>query len=550
VNGFNKALIISLSLFLIVPLLFSSAALASTVYVSQSGGAFNGSGTACPGQTTISAAAFNGGVESAGNTYVLCGVITTELTGNGNGSSSSPITIQFDTNAKISLPACDNSNGCLNLSGMSWVVVDGGTACGPGTSCDTDESNNVSIDTGMIENTANGTNLANHVSGVGIMLNDPSCSNCEIKNLILRNFYVYVPNSGDPTNFGVTGGFFAGGVSGGAFLKIHDLKCHDVRACLSYNPVANDNGLQVYDVDFYNADGVNIENNSASTPLLGYAIHDSHIHDIANWDDSGCPYHHDGIHSWGLTGGTNAGEQFYNNQISGNFGACPTGAIFFEGSHTNAKIYNNVFLTTYTQENNGIFNVNGSGYQVFDNTIVGDNQSGDLCFNIGAASGTPSISFQNNIVTGCNTLILTQNNPSLTAWDYNVYGGCAPTGCNSSTPFVANGGTFDTFANWKTGCSCDSHSGYGASTSYAGLNSSGVPQSSSPTINWGANLTSMGMVPLDSETSDGDLITPALRSTGSCSTQGQASCWTIGAYNYGASAPVPNPPTGLSASVQ
>jgi len=413
------------------------------------------------------------------------------LTAHGSGTSSAPITISFESNAMISLPYCDNNNGCLNISGLSWIVVDGGT-------------------NGIIQNTANGSQLANQVDSVGIMANGPSCLNCEIKNLNIINLYVHsLP--GDTHNFGVTGGIFAGGVSGSAFLKIHDNVCHDVRACLSYNPVANDSGLQVYNNNFYNADGINIENNGVS--LVGYAIHDNQIHDIANWDASGCPYHHDGIHSWALTGGTSSGELFYNNLISGNFGTCPTGALFFE-----------------------------------DNTIIGDSGVGsDICFNIGAASGRPSITFENNILVNCNTLLLTQNSPKYTLWDYNTYGGCAATGCNSGTPIVVNGSSFDTFAAWQAACACDSHSQYGAPTSFAGLNSSGVPQSGSPAINDGANMTSIGLAALDSDTSAGDTRTPTARPAGACGAPGQSSCWTIGAYNYGSGGP--NPPTNLSAVV-
>lgn len=461
-----------------------------------------------------------------GTTVNLCGTIATELTAHGSGTSSAPITISFESNAMISLPYCDNNNGCLNISGLSWIVVDGGT-------------------NGIIQNTANGSQLANQVDSVGIMANGPSCLNCEIKNLNIINLYVHsLP--GDTHNFGVTGGIFAGGVSGNAFLKIHDNVCHDVRACLSYNPVANDSGLQVYNNNFYNADGINIENNGVS--LVGYAIHDNQIHDIANWDASGCPYHHDGIHSWALTGGTSSGELFYNNLISGNFGTCPTGALFFEGTHSNSQIYNNVFMITYTQENNGIVNVNGTNFQVYDNTIIGDSGVGsDICFNIGAASGRPSITFENNILVNCNTLLLTQNSPKYTLWDYNTYGGCAATGCNSGTPIVVNGSSFDTFAAWQAACACDSHSQYGAPTSFAGLNSSGVPQSGSPAINDGANMTSIGLAALDSDTSAGDTRTPTARPAGACGAPGQSSCWTIGAYNYGSGGP--NPPTNLSAVV-
>ena len=296
-----------------------------------------------------------------GTTVHLCGTISTQLTIQGSGSSASPLTVLWEPGAKISLPYCDNTNGCIKASGRSWVILNG----------------NGTIPS--IENTANGTALANHQDSVGVLANGPSCNSCEFKNLTISNLYVYVANSHDPHNFGVTGGFFLGGVSGSDFLKIHDNICHDVRACLSYNPTANDSGLQVYNNNFYNADGINIENNSASTPLIAATIHDNHFHDIANWDDAGCPYHHDGIHSWGLTGGTNAHIDFYNNLLDGNFGGCPTGAVFFEGIHTNTRFWNNVFATTFTQEQNGIVNIGSESLQFYNNTIIGANSS-DICF--------------------------------------------------------------------------------------------------------------------------------------------------------------------------
>ena len=62
---------------------------------------------------------------------------TTELTVLGNGSSGSPVLITFQPNAQIRIPACDNTNGCIDLNGASYITIDGGTACGPGTACAT-----------------------------------------------------------------------------------------------------------------------------------------------------------------------------------------------------------------------------------------------------------------------------------------------------------------------------------------------------------------------------------------------------------------------------
>jgi hypothetical protein len=200
-----------------------------------------------------------------------------------------------------------------------------------------------------------------------------------------------------------------------------------------------------------------------------------------------------------------------------------------------------------------MINVNGTGFEVYNNTIVGADVGGDLCFNVGRPSGSPTIKFRNNIVTGCNTLLLTQNSPVIQAWDNNVYGQCTASGCNSGTPFVLNGGAaFDTFTQWRAACGCDASSQYGASMTFASLGSSGQPQAGSPTINIAANLSGLNYAPLNWDTSAGGTRSPTARVSGTCSAPGQATCWTAGAYNSGSGSGVtpPTAPTGLAATAR
>ena len=118
--------------------------------------------TACNGQTAITYSTFNAASLSPNDLTYICGTITTnaaQIIPNGSGTSGNPITIKFDTGASFSPAACNlggGSNICFNLNGLSWIVVDGGTPCGPGTACNSDEEGNVSDDTGVISNTANG----------------------------------------------------------------------------------------------------------------------------------------------------------------------------------------------------------------------------------------------------------------------------------------------------------------------------------------------------------------------------------------------------------
>jgi len=481
----------------------------------------------------------------------LCGTITAELTAQGNGSSGAPITIFFESSAKISVPACDNTNGCLNIDSKSYIVIDGGTACGPVTSCaSNEEANGIGTpQTGTIESTLNGTSGGPCAAGpcsMGVSsrgISAVNATNIEIKNLIVRNMYVH-SSSNDIPNLSSDSGILSFQGTNSVSYAIHDSTIHDGRELITYAPGNSDVGPQFYNVNlFHTAGAIKIAGSNSNSQLHSLIVHDSHIHDLFNWDAGDCvhAFHLDGIHMWGLSGGVNQNISFYNNLIDGNFGRCQTGTVFFEGENDNVQIYNNVVMTTYTQNNNGMVNVNGTNFQVYNNTIDGAESGGDLCFNVGRPSGSPAIKFQNNIVAGCNTLILTQNNPTIQVWDQNVYGQCSNTGCNSGTPFVVNGGAgFYSFAQWKAFCSnCDSHSQYGAAMTFAGLNADGSLQSSSPAVGLGANLYGLGMTVLDSDTSDGDIRTPTSRPT--------SQAWDGGAFNYGTK---PNPPTALTATVK
>jgi hypothetical protein len=331
----------------------------------------------------------------------------------------------------------------------------------------------------------------------------------------------------------------------GCVTKVHDLTIHDTTSAVAYIPAASgDNGLQIYHVYGYNYNGgVNIAGSSASNILSGASIHDNYLGSAANWDAVGCPYHHDGVHVWGQTGGEILGVNYYNNVVAGDYGGCATGAVFFEGYTGNENLYNNLFLITYTQENAGIVNLNGFNIGFYNNTIIGDLQSGDQCFDWGYASDssffyTPSISLENNVIGNCHALIV-QNTTTVTktAWDYNAYGEL-PGGGTMGYTYPAT--WYYALATWQAACACDSHSVIpsGGITASLNLNTSAVPQSGSPVIGAGANLTSLGITALASDTSAGGTRSPVARSA--------SQAWGIGAYSY---ASLPDAPTSLDVVV-
>jgi len=368
----------------------------------------------------------------------------------------------------------------------------------------------------------NGTNMIDGQSSGG--------NGWEIRNLLIGSYYVRVSILDKPP-LSEAQSIYLAGCSGCATL-IHDNTL--ANAGLAYIPTSSgDTGLQIYNNALLGGgDSMVIAGSNSSNNLSGAQIHDNYVADNGVWDTVGCAYHLDGIHIWGLNGATMSNVNFYNNWLAGNFGGCQTGAVFFEGNNQNYKIYNNIFTTTYKQNNNGIIDINGPGpFLVANNTIIGNNVS-DVCFGVGSPAGSPTITFENNIVGNCSTNFLLQNSPTLLSWDYNAYegGGWADPG----PPW------YGTLAQWQAACKCDTHGQFYSTESALQLNSDGIPQSGSPVINLGADLSGLNIASLNMDTSAGDTQTPVQR----------ISPWTIGASNAGGGNPPPAPPTGLSAQVQ
>lgn len=530
-NRARKLLFLASLIMLLAPLMFASA---TNVYITPNGSA-QGSCTSNP-QTPAwfnNGANWGGGASQIGpgTTVLLCGTVTTPITFQGSGSSGSPVTLTFDTGAKISLGVCPSS-GCLNLAYQSWIVVDGGKTCGW-------VNQELVACNGTIIPTASGTAYGNGGTSSFTVVAD-GCGNCEIRNLEVAT-YVHTSASDSP------GGDMRGvqnlqAVSGGAFYYVHNMIVHDAASGIVFVPSGN----PVSNFAFYNNaeysvnSGVDVSNNNNGT-ITGGSVHDNHIYNTGVWDTSGCAFHHNSMHSFAYTQ-TNSGIQFYDNQMDGNWGGCPTSELFYEGSgslNNNCIVFNNIFAGTYQQENNGVVSITcGGTLQFYNNTIVGDDQSGDVCLSLNLSNGGTA-QVKNNIITNCNQLW--ETNSSAGAWgsgfDRNTWGGTS-----SGSPWAYSCGSGGcSYANslsaWQSVCSCDSHSTFGASTSYVGVNSNGTPQSTSPAIGTGANLSDLGMAPLDSD------ITGAERPGGS-------TAWTGGAYSYGSASSSPNPPSGLTADVE
>ena len=535
--------------FVFIAIAFSSASTVATdIYVAQNAAGGN-TGADCA--NAHSAAWFNSaanwgsstGQIGAGDTVHLCGTFTgnagsTMLTVQGSGVSGQPITILFEPGAVLQAPYWASSLGVVTAGaitlgkGRSWIVVDGGT-------------------NGVVKNTANGSSLANRAASTGI--SGFACSNCTIQNLTIANIYVNVSGNGSLGDNSVARAIDFTGSN----WTIANNTIHDCGWCVvDFYSGTSDTNENLHSNNIYNfGHAFALAASATNASLSNYSLHDNHIHDAANWSASGCPFHQDGLHTFGTSGSSMSGLYVYNNLFDGDWGSCPTGFIFVEGgasstpSHMQSSSWwNNVFIVptgaaVNTQGWFGLFSGESGSQEVLNNTFVAANATDNtLCM---AMVGMSGLTFENNTIAPCGDPVRIDNSTLLAA-DYNFYGQSCSNGGNC---FIWNGGFKGSFANWKTACSCDSH---GIQNNTPKLNPDGSPQSGSPILQEAVNLSGSAtgtLATLAQDTTEGNSRTALNRPTGTCSNQGTATCWDIGAYQYSTSTP-PSAPNGLQAVVQ
>jgi len=521
---------------LLLLLALSPIARANDIYISQSG---SGSGSSCT--STLSAAFFNNssnwgtgaGQIGPGTTVHLCGTFTgapnsVMLTFRGNGTSSSPITVLFESGAQLNAPYWSGS-GAINMLGRSNLVVDGGA-------------------NGVIQNTANGDLLANkQISSLIYALN---CNSCTVRNRTLANAYVTVRNQ---STLGGTMTQMTAVTFSGSNWTISGNTIHDCGWCL-FDPYGNgDTNINVHHNDIYNWDhGFTFATNGPNSGSNLF-FHDNKMHDNLNLETQGCMYHLDGMHFFGTSGSSMSGIYVYNNYFYGALSTCSTGFIFMEGGSgtpahaSNTFWWNNVFDATGADgavSNGwvGIFSGENGVTKFLNNTFLYNNVADNTnCYNIGSIN---NLTFQGNVANGCNigvNLGSLSNTPG-SQIDYNFYGGA----CSASNNcFVYNQSFAGSFSAYQSKSGFDLHSKT-SSYSAALLNSDGSPQSGSPVRSSSLNLSltaTANMLSLNSDTTRGGARTSVARPS--------SALWDIGAYQYGsASVTSPAAPTGLTASVQ
>lgn len=465
-----------------------------------------------------------------GNVLHICGTGTaalgaTPITIQGSGASGNPVTLKFETGAVLQSPRFGSAtSGAITCSGKHDIVIDGGT-------------------NGIIQNTANGSALANHAASMGIYTSN--CTNVEVKNLAIQHIYVNTDTTGaGSTN---TGDIYFQGKS--TNNKVHDSTVNDARTGVW---VDFDSGGDASNVQIYNNQighhpwGINFGACNASSTATNVVIHDNEFFDWNSWATTS--YHTDGIILYNDADGgyTCSGlapvdtYTIYNNYFHGTLGNgcpdCPTGHIAC-GERSACTVYNNVMVDDNAYTCNGyvwLYAVGGPNY-VYNNTIVGGSASNNVAYNLNASLGNSTKShtaFYDNVTTGVGYAITDYNGSSITAdiiaSDNNIWN-------RTSGPpqFEYNFGgspTFVSYTTWTGSYGFDSH----GSSNAPNLDGNYKPQTGSPAIGLGANLTSLGIPSLDL-----DRVGVARPASGP---------WDAGAYDASGATAI-NPPSALTAVV-
>lgn len=487
-------------------------AMAADYYVAQTD-AGNANGTSCANANALADLTWGTGNNvTAGDTLHLCGTITSTLTIGASGSDGSPIAIIFEDNAKFSA-AYWGLNGAITITNKNYITIDGN-------------------DVGVIEATANGTELANQQDGKGIYINGGS--NVNVRNLTIKDLYVRTPDSSDANKYQK-----AIQVQNADSVTLSNLIIEDAYyAIYAYASSANKSVLNINNNDISRVSTGIVAALDGNVNYSDISIHDNRLYDFYVWDGcwGSCTlqsewHHNDGIHTWGNFSGNTVGPVYiYNNEIRGDFGEHTSSFIFISDYTTPVTIYNNLIYTTAELPKDGFITLGsyktGAVAYVYNNTVkgAGSGNTGGNGVYLSNANGS-IVDIKNNIFTNCYIgLYDSQGESSITA-DNNIYYLMTAQGRLGNVYY----GTLSTWRNALGGCPNAGNECAGISADPRLVSSSDFSlQTDSPAINAGADLSEYFTTDILGNTRSGN--------------------WDIGAYEYTGAADTiaPAAPSGLS----
>jgi len=449
-----------------------------------------------------------------GTTVLFCGTFTL-TTGTslasflGSGTSANPITFQLDTGAVIQSPAMGSaSSGAFNCSGKSYVVVDGGT-------------------NGIIQNTANGTGLANHQASQGLYF--ANCTNVVAKNLTIQNIYANLGNNSGATDTnGVnTVDVYFTGNSTGSTVSNNTLNNARTGIFVSFDSGADASNVSIYGNTISDHGwGINVGADYASSTATGVTIHDNNISNWTNWQFPSSTYHTDGIILYNdVTTGALDTYSIYNNYFSGSLGAGSATGYIACGLMSTCTIFNNLMVDTGTNACYGyiwLYGHNGSD-SVYNNTLVGSSAASNIAVTLGdpgpGSATSSALTVKNNIFINVGSGLHDYQNltSDIVASDRNIW----RTGAGAAPHMSTNDSTSISFATWQS-------DGFDTNSvnSTPSLAANYMLNVGSPAKGLGANLSSLGL--------------PALNLDRAGWSRSSTAAWDVGAYLFMGLSAVPH----------
>jgi hypothetical protein len=294
--------------------------------------------------------------------------------------------------------------------------------------------------------------------------------------------------------------------------------------------------------------GIHVGDDNGGATASGVNVYGNTVGPSFNvWTDAAQDFHADGIFfTCANPGASFKNSSIYNNYVHGDMSSTlvnghiqnSTGYIYVDGACggvSNINVFNNI-VSHDVVGNSGAgpeglmvlrwSSGNGTpGVNVYNNTLNVAQPPHTDCVKLGSGSAG-EVKFNNNVASGCgeaftipgaaSTIIASQNN----VW-YNMV-----------NHFAAVGGGptyYGSMSSWNSATGLEANS----TTSNPNLSSTYTLQSGSSAIGLGANLDSMGIVPLDSDKAGAQR-------------PGTPMAWDAGVYQSN----VIPPPSNLKASVQ
>ncbi len=388
--------------------------------------------------------------------------------------------------AVFSSPIWSNVTGAVFLNHANSTLDGGGTVATWGTRGWTILTN------GIIENTANGSGLANSAPSRGVQIG--AVSGCTVKGLWVRNIYQRTDDAdlNDNDSRCISAKANGGPING-----------YTVFGCLLDNAYAGIEGdysvgCSNYRFSYITATrcnwGIGVGDRGAGTTLDGVYCDHISVSDWTNWNNPGPnAYHHNGIfifsnHNDAIVDGIEISCCHFGPGWGDQF---QTAGIYMNTGIRNPVVFNNLFVAnTGEYAGNGFITMQSTSattFGIYNNTFnVGG--TGTCIQLAGSGNGNAiTMNVKNNVGVGNGggTFIALYTNPNVTLnADYNWGFGFTPALAYSDS--VNGSGNFKTFAQWQ-GLGFDAH----GSNADPDLANNDSPNSGSPIIAAGVNLSSI-----------------------------------------------------------